>query len=179
MTNGWRLCCNSTRALFEQAGNQTRTMRLRSTRPGHSVGSLLCSVCTLLLLLSAAFLLSKKVTLVVIFFNSSPAAESLRCRMLPIKTLEQSNLKRSIFCSTLFLFSFSQSHSGLDEVKSETRWHHSSLHYVTMLTVVEIICETRCYISWGRFVTWLCFHHQVQLTNFTGQSFLRSWQFHN
>jgi hypothetical protein len=41
---------------------------------------------------------SKKQTRVVSVFNSSPAAESLRCRMLPIKTLEQRNPRLSIFC---------------------------------------------------------------------------------
>jgi hypothetical protein len=74
----------------------------------------------LVLLLLPAFLLFEERETGV-FFNSSPTAESLRCRMLPIKTVEQRNPRLSIFSSTLLLFSPSRPRSGLHEVKSETR----------------------------------------------------------
>lgn len=135
-------------------GIKARTTRLRTRRPGHSVGFAAVFCVHFVLLLSAAFLLSKKetrVVVVIIIFHSSPAAQSLRCRMLPIKTLEQRNLKLSIFCSTLFPFSLSHSCSGWMRWKAkqgDTVRHYITSHCLpiavrrTALSAAHVICPT-------------------------------------
>ena len=111
--DGAQFCDVWTKARGLQAGNQSQD-HPTSNQKARALGRHAAVFCVhFVLLLSAAFLLSKKETrVVIIIFHCSPAAQSLRCRMLPIKTLEQRNLKLSIFCSTLFPFSLSHSCSG-------------------------------------------------------------------
>jgi len=112
--DGAQFCDISTEERDLQAGNQSQDHPTSNLKAG-TLGRLAAVFCVHFeRLLSAAFLLSKKETtrVVVVIFHCSPAAQSLRCRMLPIKTLQQRNLKLSIFCSTFFPFSLSRSCSG-------------------------------------------------------------------